>query len=154
MQVKQLIRLLRDPHKITPKDAKALRDLLPRYPYFQGAYALLAKFSCDQDEPHAGQAVQLAAVYATDRNYLKALLKNILPDPVPTPEDVAVVPALRKKITLQAGAYDFVNDYINTIQQKEKRKITKTKSRAQLDSIQAFLQKNVDFKHYPMKIVR
>ena len=137
---------MRDPHKITFEDAQAVQDLLSRYPHFQAAYALLAKFAFDRDVLHAGQAVQIAAIYATDRNHLKALLENTLPTPKPVPEAMPVASASEENTVSKVEAYDFVNDYINTIQQKEKRKITKFQSRAQLDSIQAFLERDVDFR--------
>ena len=151
MHAKQLLSFLRDPHKITPADVQALQDLLQRYPYFQAAYALLAKAACDRDEPSAGQAVQTAAVYATDRDHFKALLEDTLPFSTPGPTSVAPHP--EEKVSPQVGAYDFVNDYINTIQQKAQRKITKSQSLAQLDSIQAFLQKSVNFKTPPLQAI-
>ena len=46
-----------------------------------------------------------------------------------------------------------MHDYINTIQQKAQHKITKQKSLAQLDSIQAFLQKYVNFKPQSLQVV-
>jgi tetratricopeptide (TPR) repeat protein len=147
MQAEQFLKLLRDPHNITPEDAAALRDLLRVYPYFQAAHALLAKVAYAQDQLRAGQAVQRAAVYVTDRNYLKALLEDTPPFAVPAPDamPIASVPK-EEKISPEARGQDYVNSYINTIQQKEQRKVTNHKSLAQLDSIQAFLQKDVDFR--------
>jgi len=136
MQAEQLLRLFRDPHKITLEDVQALQNLLQRYPYFQAAYALLAKAACDRDQPGADQAVQLAAVYATDRNHLKAFLEKT---------SAFSTPALEEKASSKVGEYAFMHDYLNTIQQKVQHKITKQESLAQLDSIQAFLQKEVDF---------
>jgi tetratricopeptide (TPR) repeat protein len=144
MQAEQLLRLFHDPHKITLEDVQALQDLLQRYPYFQAAYALLAKAACDRDQPSADQAVQIAAVYATDRNHLKALLENTAPFSTPAPEE---------KASPKAGEYALMHDYINTIQKKAQHKITKQKSLAQLDSIQAFLQKYVDFKPQSLQAV-
>ena len=144
MQAEQLLRLFQDPHKITLEEVQALQDLLQRYPYFQAAYALLAKAACDRDQPSADQAVQIAAVYATDRNHLKALLENTAPFSAPAPEE---------KASPKAGEYALMHDYINTIQQKAQHKITKQKSLAQLDSIQAFLQKYVDFKPQSLQAV-
>ena len=144
MQAEQLLRLFHDPHKITLEDVQALQDLPQRYPYFQAAYALLAKAACDRDQPSADQAVQIAAVYATDRNHLKALLENTAPFSNPAPAE---------KASPQAGGYALMHDYINTIQQKAQHKITKQKSLAQLDSIQAFLQKYVDFKPQSLQAV-
>ena len=147
MQSEQLLKLLHDPHKITSEDIAALHDLLRRYPYFQAAYTLLAKAAYDQDPLSADQAVRVAAVYATDRNHLRALLENTPPFSAPTPESTLVTSAPKEaNIRPQASEYDYINSYINTIQQQEQCKITNQKSLAQLDSIQAFLQKNVDFR--------
>ena len=148
MQAEQFLKLLRDPHNITPEDVAALRDLLRVYPYFQAAHALLAKAAYAQDQLRAGQAVQRAAVYVTDRNYLKALLENTPPFAVPAPDAMPVASALKEeKISSEAARErGYVNSYINAIQQKAQRKVTNHKSLAQLDSIQAFLQKDVDFR--------
>jgi tetratricopeptide (TPR) repeat protein len=148
MQAEQFLKLLRDPHNITPEDVAALRDLLRVYPYFQAAHALLAKAAYAQDQLRAGQEVQRAAVYITDRNYLKALLENTPPFAVPAPDAMPVASALKEeKISSEAARErGYVNSYINAIQQKAQRKVTNHKSLAQLDSIQAFLQKDVDFR--------
>jgi tetratricopeptide (TPR) repeat protein len=147
MQAEQLLKLLHHPHKITPEDVAALHNLLRLYPYFQAAYALLAKAAYDQDPLSAGQAVRIAAVYATDRNHLRALLEDTPPFAAPAPEAIPVTSAPKEEnIRPKVRKYDYINSYINTIQQKAQRKITNQKSLAQLDSIQAFLQKNVDFR--------
>lgn len=149
MQAEQFLKLLRDPHNITPEDVAALRDLLRVYPYFQTVYALLAKAAYTKDQLHAGQAVQRAAVYVTDRNYLKALLENKPPFVAPVSDATSVTSGLNlkeEKIKPAERGHDYVNSYINTIQQKAQRKVTNHKSLAQLGSIQAFLQKNVDFR--------
>ncbi len=152
MQAEQLLKLLHDPYKITPEDVAALHDLLQLYPYFQAAYALIAKAAYDQDQLSAVQAVQRAAVYATDRTYLRALLKNKPPFAVPAPEAAPDTSAPKgEKISPKVRAYDYINGHIHTIQQKEQRKITNPQSLAQLDSIQAFLQKNVAFKPKPLQ---
>ena len=147
MQAEQFLKLLRDPHNITPEDAAALRDLLRVYPYFQAAHALLAKVAYAQDQLRADQAVRRAAVYVTDRNYLKALLEDTPPFAVPAPDAMPIASVPRKeKISPEARGHEYVNSYINTIQQKEQRRVTNHKSLAQLDSIRAFLQKDVDFR--------
>jgi tetratricopeptide (TPR) repeat protein len=147
MQTERLLRLLGNPHKITPEDVQALQALLQQYPYFQAAYALLAKAAYNQDQPSVVQAVQTAAVYVTDRDHLKALLEDAPPFAAPDPEVIlAVLAPEEEKESPQVGGHDFVNSYMNTIQRKSQRKITKQQSLAQLDSIQAFLQKGVNFK--------
>ena len=118
---------------------------------FQAAYALLARAAFDQNVLSADQAVQMAAVYATDRNHFKALLENTPSALKPVLEAMPIASAsVEGNATPEAGGYDFVNDYINTIQQKESQQITKSQSRAQFDSIQAFLQKDVAFNRPPL----
>jgi tetratricopeptide (TPR) repeat protein len=144
MQVEQLFRLLHNPRKITLEEIGALQDLLQRYPYFQAAYVLLAKAAYNHSQPNAGQVVQTAAVYATDRNHLKAFLEDT--PPFSDPEAILTPLAPKKENeTPKAGGHEFGNSYINTIQRKIQREITKQKNLAQLDSIQAFLQKDVTF---------
>lgn len=145
MQVEQLFRLLHNPHKITLEEVDALQNLLQQYPYFQAAYALLAKAAYHQSQSSAGRAVQIAAVYATDRNHLKAFLEDAPPFTAPQAMLTALAPK-EKSAAPKTGEHDFGNSYINTIRRKSQREITKQKSLAQLDSIQAFLQKDVVFK--------
>lgn len=146
MQVEHLLRLFHNPHHITSEDVQALQDLLQEYPYFQAAYALLAKAAYERDQPSAGQTVQIAAVYATDRSYLKALLENTAPFSTPALGAVPIPLYLGEKALSKAGGYALIHNHIKTIQQKAQQKITKQKSLAQLASIQAFLQRDVDFK--------
>jgi tetratricopeptide (TPR) repeat protein len=145
MQVGQLFRLFHNPHKITLEEVDALQNLLQRYPYFQAVYALLAKAAYNQNPSSAGQAVQIAAVYATDRTYLKALLEGTPPFADPKAILTTLVPKEENEAP-KTEEYDSGNSYINTIRRKSQREITKQKSLAQLDSIQAFLQKDVAFK--------
>ncbi len=147
MQPGQFLKLLQDPHKITPEEVQTLKNLLRSHPYFQVAHALLAKVAYDRDRLGAEQAIQIAAVYATDRAHFKALLEDAQPFAGSIQEvapATSPIPKTEKKP--KTKAYDFVNGYINTIRQKAKQKITKKKSLAQLDSIQAFLQEAVHFK--------
>lgn len=78
MQAEELLNIINNPHKITTQEATVLQQVLKRYPYFQLAYTLLAKAAYDQNPTHEQQAIQLAAVYATDRRQLKLLLENKL----------------------------------------------------------------------------
>jgi len=148
MQAEQLLRLLQNPHKTTPEDVVALHNLLKLYPYFQAAYALIAKEAYDRDQHSARQEIQTAAVYATDRHHLKALLEDTPPFSAPTPEVAPAISAPKEEeVTPNTTQYDWVaNSYINAIKQKKQRTITNPKSLAQLNSIQAFLQKEVHFK--------
>ncbi len=152
MHVKQFLKLLQDPRQISSDDLQGLQDLVQRYPYFQLAYALLAKTTRDRGAPNVDKAVQTAAVYATDRGHLKAFLEGTLPLATPAPGAMSPPLALEEQNSPQGETHDFVNDYINTIQKKAQRKITKTESLAQLDSIQTFLQNGVCFKTTSLSI--
>ena len=97
MQAEQLLRFLQDPHKTTPEDVVALHNLLKLYPYFQAAYALIAKEAYDRDQHSACQEIQTAAVYATDRHHLKALLEDTPPFSAPTPEVAPAISASKEE---------------------------------------------------------
>jgi len=146
MEVKELLSLLRNPHKITPKDVEGLHKLVKRYPYFQALYALLAKAAYDKDPSSATQAVQTAAVYATDRKHLRALLENTSPFLTLTSEathTLLTAGKVPKDSKAEKQAYDYRDRYIETLQQREKREIKNPKGLEQRNSIQAFLQKNI-----------
>lgn len=151
MKAERLLRLLRHPHQTTPEDVASLQDLLLRYPYFQAAHALLAKAAHDQAHTTAGQTIQLAAVYAADRNHLKALLENTPPFSVPeetttsAPEETTIQ-APKEEQAAQTSDSNSTNSYIHTIRQKAKRPVTNKKGLAQLHLIQDFIQKDVQFK--------
>lgn len=143
MKTYQLLKLLHHPHKITSEDIPDLQELVQQYPYFQVAYALLAKATHEQNHVTTKQAIQHAAIHATNRNYLKALLDGIPPFDIPV-----VVPEETQAPEEEARVdnYDFINGYISAIHQKDERPITKTKNLAQLHIIQDFIQKDVQFK--------
>jgi tetratricopeptide (TPR) repeat protein len=145
MQPEQFLKLLHTPHSITPEEVQTLKNLLRRHPHFQIAHALLAKVAYDRDRLSADQAIQIAAVYATDRAYFKALLEDTQPFSASTREVMPATPIPEAGKIAKTRAYDFVNAYVNTIQQKAEQKITKKKSLAQLNSIQVFLQEDVNF---------
>lgn len=148
MKTQHLLRLLHQPHKIMPEDVSSLQALVHRYPYFQVAYTLLAKGTYDQDHVTAKQSIQLAAIHATDRAYLKALLEDNPPFTIPTlvPDETAS-PAEEEKVPVED--YDFINGYINAIRQRDEHPITKQKSLTQLRLIQDFMQKDMQFKPQP-----
>ena len=146
MQAAQLLRLLHNPHNITSEDVSDLKAMLRVYPYFQAVHFLLAKVAYDEDPSSAGPAVQTAAVYATDRQHFKAFLENTPPFSTSDAAATPAIPVAAAKAPPQVDLHDCLHGYINTIQQKSQRKITKQKNLAQLDCIQAFLQKDEVFK--------
>ncbi|MEL6607239.1 MAG: hypothetical protein AAFP88_03250 [Bacteroidota bacterium] len=106
---------------------------------------MIAKAVYDKDQPSVSQEVQTAAIYATDRAYLKALLEDAPPFSMPAQEPESI-PTASAEPAPPAAAYDFINGYINTISQRSERKITKKESLDQLNIIQAFIQKDARFK--------
>ena len=72
IQADQFLKLLEHPEEIPPEAVIDLKDALYQYPYFQAAYALIARASYDTNAPGREHAVQTAAIYATDRDYLKS----------------------------------------------------------------------------------
>ena len=143
MKHQNLLKLLRHPHKIMPEDMSHLQDIVQSYPYFQIAYALLAKGAYDQDHGTAKQAIQRAAIYATDRTYLKALLEDTPPFAIPPPVSEETATAEEE---VRVENYDFINGYIDAIRQRDEYPITKQKSLAQLHLIQDFMQKDMQLK--------
>jgi len=136
MQIERLIKLLQEPHTVTPEDVTDLQNVLHQYPFFQAAYALISKATYDKDHPSVGQEVQTAAIYATDRGHLKALLEENPPFSVP-----AAVPS-----ATEATARDDLNQgHLSTLQQRAARQITKKTALDQHHLIQAFVQQEVNF---------
>ena len=152
MQAKQLLKLLQEPHTIIPEDVQALQNLLHKYPYFQVAYALLAKAACDRDRPSATQAVQIASVYATDRSHLKKLLDKTRPSLASTVGATTPVASDGKSLP-KVEMHDFVNDYIKALQKRAQRKTTKSQDWTQLDSIQDLLKRGIAFKTQPSQSI-
>lgn len=148
----QLLQLLQTPRKINTQSVYDLHGLLERHPYFQMGYALLAKAAKEKDPATAAQAIQLAAIYATDRGHLKALLEDTLPAAVPGAQGAAERQdsEATKKTHISRRA-SFINDYIAKLQQKNERPITSQKSLEQQHIIQQFMQKEVTFKPRPLQ---
>lgn len=160
IQATQILKYIQNPYQLTLEDVAALRDLLYQYPYFQTAYTLIAKATYKKGQLSVGPEVQTAAIYATDRNYLRALLEEEPPFVAPVlvekeaPEAIATPEIPPKKIpTPPSDPYHFINGYINNIRKREARKITKDKSREQIDIIEAFIQKEVQFRPHLLKEV-
>lgn len=138
----QLLQLLRAPHTITHQGVCDLQALLKNHPYFQVGYALLAKAAQVQNPATAKPAIQMAAIYATDRSCLQALLEK---QPGPTAPKPSEPPAYAAKQAVEKRA-DFVNDYIDTLQQRYEQPITSQRSLAQQQLIQRFIRKGTPFK--------
>ena len=115
MNAEKLLQLTQNPQEVTLEDVEALKALLQQYPYFQNAYTLIAKAVYDADHPQINEQIQQAAVYATDRDHLKALLEA---EPhAPEKPAPVYVPTTEKTIS-KPEPQDFINGYINNIHKK------------------------------------
>ncbi len=151
MRPEELLQLIEQPNKISQSQAPSIKKLVEQYPYFQLAFALLAKAAYDQDPAKAQEAIQLASIYATDRNHLKSLLEgkltfvrkqerqpsysssSSLANRQPTPN------------TSVKSEPDFINTYISTLHDRESQQITKAKSLEQWQMIENFMQQGGQF---------
>ena len=142
MNAEKLLQLTQNPQEVTLEDVEALKALLQQYPYFQNAYTLIAKAVYDADHPQINEQIQQAAVYATDRDHLKALLEA---EPhAPEKPAPVYVPTTEKTIS-KPEPQDFINGYINNIHKKaELETLPIQKSLDQLNIMaKAFIRKNV-----------
>lgn len=78
MNKEKFIDCLRDPSLLQDNDIQELNQLVKRYPYFQGARALLAKVSKERNLKDAAHRISSAAVYTTDRALLKKYISDHL----------------------------------------------------------------------------
>lgn len=158
MQAEQFLSIIKQPQKIDTGEVQELRKLLHQYPYFQLACTLIAKALYDQDPSQAQQAIQLAAVYATDRNHLKLLLENKLEN-IQTAEQILTSKINQEISTNYTNAHstyhdtqiDFINSYIKNISTKEEKTITKKNSLEQLNIIENFIKQGGKFKPITIK---
>ena len=67
-------RIVSSPDSVTLNDSKALSELAHSYPYSQVIHSLAAKSLAKSKSKESQQAINLAAMYATDRQVLKALV--------------------------------------------------------------------------------
>jgi tetratricopeptide (TPR) repeat protein len=159
MQAEQVLSIIKQPKKIDTAEVQELRKLLHQYPYFQLACTLIAKALYDQEPDKAQQAIQLAAVYATDRNQLKLLLEDKLVyihSNKAATNDIVLqeAPATHSQLkpnTERPPQIDFINSYISNISTKEEKRITKEKSLEQLNIIENFIKKGSKFKPLTIK---
>jgi len=83
---KEVLQIIRNPKAITTGQLKDIEEMAADYPYFQGAHTLVAIGNKSQSSPDAQKSVVKAALYATDRMYLKELLAGNISQP-----DAAVI---------------------------------------------------------------
>lgn len=78
MNKEKFIDCLRDPSLLQDNEINELNVLVNKYPYFQGARALLAKVSKERNLKDAALRISSAAVYTTDRALLKKYISDHL----------------------------------------------------------------------------
>ncbi len=78
MNKEKFIDCLRDPSLLQDNEIRELNQLVKKYPYFQGARALLAKVSKERNLKDAALCISSAAVYTTDRSLLKKYISDHL----------------------------------------------------------------------------
>lgn len=147
MQPEQFLPLVQNPYEAIEKVA-ALKELAHQYPYFQIAHTLIAKAAYDSNEPSTSYVVQKAAIHATDRDHLRALLEETPPFTRQL-EQEAITPVEEQSASPQAASadeHDFINSYIDHLRKREAHQITRKKVLDQLDIIQSFLDQNIQFK--------
>lgn len=74
MNKQRFVKILQDYDNIPDEDRNKLHDLAKNYPYSQIIHTLVAKANHDAQTDIAGQTLNYAAMYATDR----AVLKNVI----------------------------------------------------------------------------
>jgi tetratricopeptide (TPR) repeat protein len=158
MQPEQLLSIIKQPQKIDTAEIQELRKLLHQYPYFQLACTLIAKALYDQDPDKSQQAIQLAAVYATDRNHLKLLLEDKLTYIKIAEEKLASslkqdiqTENTKVNLTQETPQIDFINSYISNICTKQEKRVTKSKSLEQLNIIENFIKQGGKFRSITIK---
>jgi tetratricopeptide (TPR) repeat protein len=68
--------LLKNSHEISAVDREGLHELVKEYPYCQILHTLVAKANLDAKTPIAQNTLSYAAMYATDRQVLKAFIQG------------------------------------------------------------------------------
>lgn len=85
---KEVLQVIRNPRAITASQLKEIEKMAVDYPYFQGAHTLVAISNKSRSAPDAPKSVIKAALYATDRKYLKTLLSEVADKQAPKPAAV------------------------------------------------------------------
>lgn len=76
MKKQKFVTLIRNYNNIEKEDLNTLIELEKLYPYSQAIHHLIAKSSVDLKSKYAKLRLNKAALYATDRTILKALIEN------------------------------------------------------------------------------
>lgn len=159
MQPEQLVNLVQQPRNIDKAALQELRKVLHQYPYFQLAYTLIAKGIYDQDPQKAQHAIQIAAVYAPDRNHLKLLLEDKLgyaklaeaKEVQRVANELSSVSSPVNQPVQEIPQVEFINSYITNIYGKQAKQVTNKKSLAQLNIIDNFIKQGGKFRAVTIK---
>ncbi len=71
MNKENFIKILHDPHSVSPDELKALEQVVEQYPYFQTARSAIASACKRVAKNEAPKKLSTAAIYTTNRNLLK-----------------------------------------------------------------------------------
>ena len=85
-----LLHVLDNATAIAPAEVRELEQLAQAFPYCQTAHLLLAKAAHDQGTMLAGQRLRRAATYAADRELLRRLIEQVVPEATPPDEPSAL----------------------------------------------------------------
>ena len=150
MEVDRLIKIIQNPSSIAAADIVGIKEILQKYPYFQLAYALVAKEVFHAEgTTYKDYTIQLAAIYATNRSHLKALLQGDLPLISPNNEENIVVESSSRQVN--TGKYDFINGYLANISQRAQKEKINPKSINQFKVIQEALNRKLYLDPTPEK---
>ncbi|MEQ8811117.1 MAG: hypothetical protein RIE59_18750, partial [Imperialibacter sp.] len=97
MNKKEVLQIIRNPKAITIGQLKDIEEMAADYPYFQGAHTLVAIGNKSQSSPNTQKSVVKAALYATDRMYLKELLAGNISQPETAVVESPTVEASQEK---------------------------------------------------------
>ncbi|MCU0430070.1 MAG: hypothetical protein MUF42_08875 [Cytophagaceae bacterium] len=76
MNKQTFLQLLQQPSPITEDQLRDLETFVQQYPYCQSAHLLIARYYASNGHMLAGLKVKKAALYAADRQHLKALIES------------------------------------------------------------------------------
>jgi len=169
LDLNYIIKNINSNNKYGEKELALVREHTYKYPYFQIGYTICAKLS----KPTTS-SIQKAAIYATDRTYLKGLLMNLPPFNSCAIEDnftdtpkysyrlenqtldyntstTPITDNTEKNDIEELKSFFFINKYIDDIYKRTPKEILKQKNRTQYAIINKFIKANIKF--YPKNII-
>ncbi|UII24066.1 tetratricopeptide repeat protein [Fulvivirga ligni] len=121
MNKQKFIKIVKNYNNISEEDRNKLHEIVKAYPYSQILHTLIAKANHDAKTSIAGQTLNYAAMYATDRAILKHVIQSqpVIPEQpiVSEPESIAaeehepaVVVTEKERFTATYSNEDSVSD--------------------------------------------